>query len=67
MRTTLTLDDQLIESLMKITGENSHTAAIKRALHDYLQYIRKQRLLALRGTVELEDTWRELRQLDTQV
>ena len=62
MRTTLTLDDQLIEHLMQVTGENNHTAAIKRALQDYLQYIRKQKLLALRGAVDVENNWRELRQ-----
>lgn len=62
MRTTITLDDQLIENIMQVTGENNHTATIKRALQDYLQYIRKQKLLALRGAVDVEDSWHELRQ-----
>lgn len=63
MRTTLTLDDQLIENIMQVTGENNHITAIKRALQDYPQYIRKQKLLALHGSVDVEDNWRELRQL----
>ena len=65
MRTTLTLDDELMTDLMQVTGEKSYTAAIRLALHDYLAGLRKQKLLALRGQVQLEDNWQQLRQLDT--
>lgn len=50
---------------MKTTGEKSITAAIRMALQDYLAGLRKQKLLALRGQVQIEDTWQHLRQLDT--
>ncbi len=66
MRTTLTLDDDVIQSVMKTTGEKSPVAAIRHALHAYLLHARKQKLLALRGQVQVEDTWQQLRQLDTQ-
>jgi hypothetical protein len=65
MRTTITIDDDLSKELMQITGEKSITAAIKTALQDYLSGLRKQKLLALRGQVQIEDTWQQLRQLDT--
>jgi hypothetical protein len=65
MRTTLTLDDGVVKSLMQITGEASPVAAIRQALDDYLASTRKQKLLALRGQVQIEDNWRQLRQLDT--
>jgi hypothetical protein len=50
---------------MQITGEASPVAAIRQALNDYLARMRKQKLLALRGQVQVEDNWRQLRQLDT--
>ncbi|MGD9889603.1 MAG: type II toxin-antitoxin system VapB family antitoxin [Halothiobacillaceae bacterium] len=38
MRTTMTLDDGIIEELMQVTGENSHAAAIRHALQSFLQH-----------------------------
>jgi len=34
-------------------------------MQDYVQQARLKKLLALRGQVAIEDTWRDLRQLDT--
>lgn len=65
MRTTLTLDDKVVKNLMQITGEASPVAAIRQALDDYLARVNKQKLLALRGQVQIEDNWRQLRQMDT--
>lgn len=65
MRTTITIDDIFVKELMQITGEKSITSAIKVALRDYLASLRKQKLLALRGQVQIEDTWQQLRQQDT--
>ena len=66
MRMTLTLDDELAEQLMQLTGEKTPLFAIRYALKDYLAAVRKQKLLALRGQVQIEDNWRQLRQLDTR-
>ena len=63
MRTTLILDDVLVESLMRVTG-GKLAAAIRHALQGYLKQARKQKLLALRGTVQVEDNWRDLRKLE---
>jgi Arc/MetJ family transcription regulator len=65
MRTTITLDDDLTANLIKATGEKSAVDAIRKALQDYLRMSRKQRVLALRGQVQVEDNWRQLRTLDT--
>ena len=65
MRTTLTLDDSMAEQLMQMTGEKTPVFAIRHALQDYLAHMRKQKVLALRGQVQVEDNWRQLRQLDT--
>jgi hypothetical protein len=65
MRTTITIDDETFKELMQITGEKSITSAIRTALQDYLASLRKQKLLALRGQVQIDDNWQQLRQLDT--
>lgn len=65
MRTTLTLDDEFIEKLMQITGEKNYAAAIRHALESYLKQVRKEKVLALRGKVQIDNNWQELRQLDT--
>ena len=64
MRMTLTLDGDMAEQLMRMTGEKTPLIAIRHALKDYLVAVRKQKLLALRGQVQVEDSWRQLRQLD---
>ena len=64
MRMTLTLDDDIAEQLMRLTGEKTPLFAIRHALKDYLVAVRKQKLMALRGQVQVEDSWRQLRQLD---
>lgn len=65
MRTTLTIDDDVANKLMQITGEKSPVTAIRHALEDYLKQTRKQKVLAMRGQVQVEDNWRKLRKLDT--
>ncbi len=65
MRTTITIDNNLSQELMQLTGAKSITAAIRIALDDYLAGLRKQKLLALRGQVDVQDNWQALRQLDT--
>ncbi len=64
MRTTLTIDDVQAEDLMQATGQSSAVAAIRQALDDYLRQARKKKVLALRGQVQVEDNWRDLRALE---
>lgn len=64
MRTTITIDDSLMNQLMQTTGESSPAKALRQAVQDYVRQARLKKLLALRGQVAIEDNWRELRQLD---
>lgn len=63
MRTTITIDDEVTRELMQTKGKKSITAAIRMALQDHLAGLRKQKLMALLGQVQIEDTWQQLRQL----
>lgn len=49
---------------MQATGQSSAVAAIRQALDDYLRQARKKKVLALRGQVQIDDNWRELRALE---
>ena len=64
MRTTLTIDDMQARDLMQATGQTSAVAAIRQALEAYLEQARKKKVLALRGQVQIEDNWRDLRALE---
>lgn len=67
MRTTLTIDDVQAQDLMQATGQSSAVAAIRQALDDYLRQARKKKVLALRGQVQIDDNWRQLRALEVEV
>lgn len=64
MRTTITIDDDLMTQLMQTTGESSPAKALRQAVQDYVRQARVKKLLALRGQVALEDNWQELRALE---
>ena len=64
MRTTITVDDDLLSSVMQISGAKSSTEAIRAALSGYVVQSRKQQVLALRGEVNVADNWRSVRQLE---
>ena len=66
MRTTITIDDQVIREVMKLTGEKTAVAAIREALDRFRRVEAKRRVLALRGEVAIEDSWRQLRKLETE-
>lgn len=65
MRTTLTIDDDLIQEVSKATGKKTPLEAIRAALQAYVRQEKLKKVLALRGKVDIEDNWRELRKLDT--
>jgi len=66
MRTTLNVDDQLFDELMRVTQAKTKTEAVRVALNEYLRLKRKQQLLALRGRLDIADNWRMLRELETE-
>ncbi len=51
MRTTITLDDELIESARAITGIREVSTLVKNAMTDYVQREAGRRLAKLGGTM----------------
>lgn len=62
MRITLHIDDGLFADLMRLTQATTKTQAVRDALKEYIRLRRKEELLALRGRLEIEDNWRQLRE-----
>lgn len=64
MRTTLNIRDDLIEQLLRLTGEKTRTAAVNRALREYLLWHRRQAIKGLTGRIHVELDLRRLRQAE---
>lgn len=67
MRTTLELDDRLMESLMARHPSESKTKAVEAAIEDHLRRGAVDWLLANAGEIEIEDASKELRAVDRRV
>ena len=59
MRTTIAIDDHLIEELMRLERGASRSEAIRRAIEDYLQRKRVQSFKRLAGSRIVDLDWRE--------
>ena len=64
MRTTLNIDDDMMNKVMSYTGQKNRSKAVRLALSSFIEAQKKKKLLALRGQVEIEDDWEKLRDLD---
>lgn len=64
MRTTLNIDDHIFNDLLRITKAKTKTAAVTTALTEYLRIKRKEKVIALRGNLDILDNWQESRLLD---
>ena len=62
MRTTIHIEDGLFADLMRFTHAATKTQAVRDALKEFIRLRRKEELLALRGRLEIEDNWRQLRE-----
>ncbi|MFQ5881584.1 MAG: type II toxin-antitoxin system VapB family antitoxin [Candidatus Methylomirabilales bacterium] len=60
MRTTLDLDEGLVNELMAVTGAKTKTEAIHLAISEFIRRKKIEGLLALEGKVALDLDWREL-------
>jgi Arc/MetJ family transcription regulator len=54
MRTTLNLNDNLLEEAMKLSGEKTKTSVIHRALTDYIRTARMKGILDYAGKLDLK-------------
>ena len=64
MRTTLELDEKALDEVRKLTGEKNKGKAVNLALAEYIRRRKLDDLRKLLGTLELEDNWRELEELE---
>jgi hypothetical protein len=67
MRTTLDLDDHLMEALMARHPGVSKTKAVEAAIEDHVRRDTVDRLLELRGKLDIEDVSKEMRALDRRI
>jgi Arc/MetJ family transcription regulator len=49
-RTNLVLDERLLEEAVKLSGERTYSAAVARALEDFVRRVRANRILELAGS-----------------
>lgn len=64
MRTTLNIDDSLMDKVMSYTGQENRSEAVRLALSFFIKEQKKKKILALRGQVDIKDDWKKLRELD---
>ena len=67
MRTTVDIEEGLLDEVVKITGEKSKSKALNKALEDYIRRKRIQELRAALGTIDLVDNWYELRHMEPRL
>lgn len=49
-RTTLVLDEELLEEAQRLSGERTYSAVVGRALDDFVRRVKARRILDLRGS-----------------
>jgi Arc/MetJ family transcription regulator len=64
MRTTLDVDEKLMEKVVQATGEKNKSKAVNRAMEEYLRQKSIDELRAALGTIDLVDNWYELRHME---
>ena len=61
MRTTLEIDDTLLNEVVNLTNEKTKGRAVNKALEEYIRHRRIEELREMLGTMDLVDYWYELR------
>ena len=56
MRTTVTLDEEMVRELMEYRNAKSKTAAVASAIKDQIRRAKLKQLASLLGTVDLDET-----------
>jgi len=67
MRATLNLPDELINEVMKITGEKTKTKALIKVLEEYIRQMKIKKLIELSGKIEIVDVTEELEDMELKV
>ena len=64
MRTTIHVDDNVFEDLMRFTEAKTRTRAVNHALTEWVRHKRIERLRALRGKLHIDTDPEAQRQLE---
>jgi Bacterial antitoxin of type II TA system, VapB len=57
MATNLSIDPQLLERALQVSGERTKKATVTRALEEFIARRRQKRLLELMGKLEWDDSF----------
>ena len=60
-RTNLVLDEHLVKEAVKLSGERTYSAAVARALEDFVRRVRANRILELAGSGLWEGSLADMR------
>jgi len=63
-RTNLVLDEQLLEEATRLSGAKTYSAAVQRALEDFVRRAKSKRILELRGSGAWEGDLADMRRDD---
>jgi predicted transcriptional regulator len=64
MRITIRIEDDVMRKLLYLTGARKKSTAISLAISDFLKRQGKEKLLKLKGNLDLIDNWKELREAE---
>lgn len=64
MRTTVTIESEIINKLLQETKAKSKTQAVKIAVNDYLRRKKLERIIGLKGKLDFELSAEELRHFE---
>ena len=64
MRTTIDVDEKLLETMLKMTGEKSKSKAVNKAMKDFVRRRSIDDLRAMAGKIDMIDNWQELEELE---
>ena len=57
MRATLSIPDELLFDVQKISGEKSKTKAVITAMQEFVREKKREKLLALKGKIAIDYNW----------
>lgn len=65
MRTTLNLNEDVINQVLQYTGMSNKSAAVSKVLELFVQEKKRQNILKMKGSLKLENNWKQLRDMET--
>ena len=61
MRMTIRIEDRVMQELFLLTQAKTKTEAISLAMQEFIKRKGKEKLLSLKGKMDLVNNWKELR------